>query len=49
MIIILLATQPCLVDKWGKKIKKLLKENLKSSPTILGVWLSQSLSEGVGS
>ena len=31
----------------GQEIK-MLKGNLKSSPTILGGWLSQSLSQGVG-
>ena len=32
----------------GQEIKKLLKRKLKSSPTILGGWLGQSLSQDVG-
>jgi hypothetical protein len=32
----------------GQENKKLLKGKLKSSPTILGGWPSQSLSQGVG-
>jgi hypothetical protein len=42
-----LATQPCPNDKWGKRITN--KEiKVSPSPTILGGWLSQSLSQGVG-
>jgi hypothetical protein len=47
LLFAILATQPCPNDKWGKRITN--KEiKVSPSPTILGGWLSQSLSQGVG-
>ena len=32
----------------GQEIKNCFKEKLRTSPTILGGWLGQSLTQGVG-